>query len=109
MENKSRIRKTRVAKRIKSFSSYPRLSVFRSARHIYAQIIDNGKILVSAKDLGLGEKLTKTQKASYVGEKIAKSAISKKIKHVVFDRGAYKYHGRVKALADGARKGGLKF
>lgn len=91
-----------------------RLSVFRSNRHIYAQIIDDakGKTLVAFSDKNLLKKRgteTKTQAAVLVGEALAKKARAKKISEVVFDRGGYKYHGRIKALAEGARKEGLKF
>jgi large subunit ribosomal protein L18 len=91
-----------------------RLTVFRSNKYIYAQIIDDGKrgTLVAASDLGnpsnLGN-LTKTQRARLVGELLAKRALKKRIKQVWFDRRGYKYHGRVKALAEGARERGLKF
>lgn len=106
----------------------PRLCVFRSAKHIYGQLIDDekGNIIVAADDLKLKEKIktpTKKQKtekeknviakgvaiAFEVGRLIAEKALKKKIEKVVFDRGGYKYHGRVKALAEGAREGGLKF
>ena len=98
----------------------PRLSVFRSSRHIYVQLIDDksGKTLISAGDLEMkskakkeGEKnlSNKVASAFEVGKLIAKKAIEKKIEKVFFDRASYKYHGRVKALADGAREGGLKF
>lgn len=91
----------------------PRLFVFRSNQHIYAQLIndDNSKVLASASDKDLkakkGEK--KSDVAKDVGKLIAKKAIESKIEKVVFDRGGIVYHGRVKALADGAREGGLKF
>jgi len=93
---------------------YPRLSVFRSNKYIYAQIIDDvkGTTLVSASDKmpSLSKnKVGKITKAGLVGEEIAKRSIAKKILKVVFDKSGYKYHGRVKALAEGARKGGLKF
>ncbi len=86
-----------------------RLTVFRSNKHLYAQIVDDGerKTLVSAGDQKL--KGTKTEKAKEVGKLLAQKASEKKIKEVVFDRGRFKYHGRVKALAEGAREGGLKF
>jgi len=94
----------------------PRLCVFRSNKHIYAQIIDDtiGHTLVSASTLDpeLREKLQKTwnvEAAKEVGLLIGKRALEKGIKKVVFDRGGYKYHGRVKALADGAREAGLEF
>ena len=87
----------------------PRLSVFRSNQHIYAQIIDDKKkvTLISQSDNGL--KGIKSEKAYLVGKNLAKAALSKKIKKVVFDRGGFLYHGRVKALAEGAREGGLEF
>jgi large subunit ribosomal protein L18 len=88
----------------------PRLSVFRSNRFIYAQIIDeNGKTILGVSEKELSEKGVKTERAKQLGVAIAKKAIAKKIKNVVFDRGSYQYHGRVKALADGAREGGLVF
>lgn len=90
----------------------PRLSVFRSNRAISAQLIDDvaGKTLAAASSLELGKtKKAKSEAASLVGEAIAKKAIAAKIKKAIFDRGSYAYHGRVKALADGARKGGLEF
>ena len=93
----------------------PRLVVFRSAKHIYAQIIDKtGKVLVSVSEKEIKIKkeakpLTKTEKARFVGQLVAQKAINKKIQKIVFDRGAYHYHGRVKNLAEAVRKGGLKF
>lgn len=90
-----------------------RLSVFRSNKYIYAQIIDDqaGKTLaaVSHRDLKEGFKGTKTEKAKEIGKILAKKAIEKKVSEVFFDRGKCKYHGRVRALAEGAREGGLKF
>jgi len=119
METKNKIlkrltRKKRIRKNVHGSSLRPRLSIFRSNKHIYAQIIDDSKgktlVAVSEKDLGkLKTKLVKTQIASLIGEMLAKKALKKKIKKVVFDRSGYKYHGRVKALAEGARKGGLEF
>jgi large subunit ribosomal protein L18 len=104
----------RVRVKIFGTAQRPRLSVFRSAKHIYAQLIDDEKreTLVAASDLKLKkmrEKRKKIEKAYEVGKLIAKKALEKKIEKVVFDRGGYKYHGRVKALAEGAREGGLKF
>lgn len=101
-------------KKIKGTLTRPRLSVFRSNKAIYAQIIDDegGKTLVAATSLKLGkeaQKLTRKERAFKTGQLLAKKALKAKIKKVVFDRRAYKYHGRVKALADGARKGGLEF
>ncbi|MBU1045868.1 50S ribosomal protein L18 [Patescibacteria group bacterium] len=107
-------RHNRVRGRISGEKDRPRLCVFRSANHIYAQLIndDTQKTLVSAKDTEVKkdkEEKGKTGIAFKTGELVAKKAQEKKITKVVFDRGGYKYHGRVKALAEGARKGGLKF
>ncbi|MCX7911418.1 MAG: 50S ribosomal protein L18 [Dehalococcoidales bacterium] len=109
-------RHARVRKKISGTSERPRLSVFRSLNHIYAQIIDDsrGHTLVSAStlDAEIAENTkgkTKTARAEMVGALIAKRALEEGITQVVFDRGGFKYHGRVKALADAARKGGLKF
>ncbi len=107
-------RKSRVRKKLKKSSSDKmRLSVFRSAKHIYAQIIDDssGITVASASTLeksssGLGSNISS---ASKVGSEIAKKAIDAGVKEVFFDRGSYKYHGRVKALAENAREAGLKF
>ncbi len=89
----------------------PRFSVFRSNQHIYAQLIDDeeGKTLVSVSDLKLKKNIKKMEMSSEIGKLIAEKALEKKIKEVVFDRGGYKYHGRIKAVAEAARKGGLKF
>jgi len=88
----------------------PRLSVFRSIKYIYAQLIDdeNGKILIAVNDTKIKEK-KKIDKAKEIGKLIAQQALTQKIQKVVFDRGGYKYHGRVKAVAEGAREGGLIF
>lgn len=100
--------------KIKGTPTIPRVSVFRSNRHIFAQVIDDikGKTLVSSiikpsKKSGL--KGNKTKIAATIGEMLAKKAKDTGIEKVVFDRGGYKYHGRVRALAEGLRKGGLKF
>ena len=112
--NQARLRRhTRVRGKITGTVQRPRLSVYRSLNHIYAQIIDDvkGVTLVAAssveKDFGMagGNK----EAAKKVGELIAKRAAEKGITEVVFDRGGYVYHGRVKELAEGAREGGLKF
>jgi len=104
-------RKIRTRSKLAKITTMPWLSVFRSNKHIYVQIIDqsSGFVIASASDYDLKktEDLTKTQIAELVGEFIAKKAIEKKIKQVVFDRGGYKYHGRVKAVCDGARKAKL--
>lgn len=96
-------------RKIVGIKDRPRLSVFRSSQHIYAQIIDDlvGKTLVSDSDKKV--KGTKIDRAKIVGENVAKKAVTLKIKKVVFDRGGFKYHGRIAALAEGARKGGLEF
>jgi len=96
-----------------SLSGNLRLSVFRSSKNIYAQIIDDGKgiTIVSASSLESAQEFSGTniQGASKIGTLIADRAIKKGVKSVVFDRGGYKYHGRVKALAEAARTAGLKF
>jgi len=107
-------RHNRVRGRVSGEKDRPRLCVFRSARHIYAQIINDDirKTLISAKDIEIQKDKKEKGKigiAFKTGELIAKRAQEKKITKVVFDRGGYKYHGRVEALAEGARKGGLKF
>lgn len=100
-------RHKRIRAVIKGTAERPRLSVFRSNKYIYAQLIDDekGVTLESAKS----EKSQKRQSPFGVGESLAKKAIEKGIKKICFDRGGYKYHGRIKALAEGARKGGLEF
>ena len=105
------IRHRRVRKNIRGVSTRPRLAIFRSSNHIYAQVIDDdrGHTLAAATSLEMKRDDTKTDVAKAVGEKIAKSALSAGITKVVFDRGGYKYHGRVKALADAARSKGLSF
>jgi large subunit ribosomal protein L18 len=114
MTNKKLIRfinrKERVKAKIAKKISSPRLSVSRSNKYIFGQIIDdkNEKTLVSFSSKKLDKKMTKTEAAGLVGEKLASLAKAKKIIKVRFDRSGYKYHGRVKALAEGARKGGLK-
>jgi large subunit ribosomal protein L18 len=99
-----------ITKRIPHDTLRPRLSVYRSTQHIYAQIIDDkeSKTLVAESDLKM-EKGTKTEKANMVGENLAKKALALKITKVTFDRGGFLYHGRIKQLAEGARKGGLEF
>ena len=113
----SRMRRhRRVRKTVVGHSERPRLNVFRSLRHIYAQIIDDdlGCTLVSAStvDCDLREAvdgMEKTEAAQAVGRLLAERAKAKGVTQVVFDRGGYQYHGRVKALADAAREGGLEF
>lgn len=108
-------RKRRVQKKIIGKTQKPRISVFRSSRFISAQLIDDalGKTLVFATEKEIENKKegkhTRTEKAKSVGLLLAKKAEKIKVKQVVFDRSGYKYHGRVKALAEGAREGGLQF
>lgn len=104
-------RKIKIRAKIIGSAQKPRLSVFRSEKHIYAQIIDDNKqsTLVSASDLEIKDKAKKSDLAKQVGNLIAIKANKKDIKSVIFDRDGYKYHGRVKMLADGAREKGLKF
>ncbi|MGI6768345.1 MAG: 50S ribosomal protein L18 [Bacilli bacterium] len=108
------LRHLRIRQKIQGTSSKPRLSVFRSNSHIYAQVIDDEKgiTLVSASSIDKELKLEKgsnIEAAKQVGALVAKRALEKKIENVVFDRGGYLFHGRVKALADAARAAGLKF
>jgi large subunit ribosomal protein L18 len=113
----ARIRRhARLRKRVQGTTARPRLSVFRSLSHVYAQVIDDvaGKTLVSAsdveKDLAKAKDgKAKTDVAKLVGAKIAERAKGAGIEKVVFDRGGYPFHGRIKALADAARAGGLEF
>lgn len=111
-----KIRHKRVRQRVTGTASRPRLCVFRSLNHIHAQLIDDsaGQTLVSTSTLDTQVKdktngMGKTKRAEIVGTLLAERALDKGIKKVVFDRGGYKYHGRVKALADAARKAGLEF
>lgn len=104
----------RIRKTISGTAQRPRMSIFRSNTDIYVQMIDdiNGKTLFSGsskeKDIN-GQKITKTEKSKLVGKMIAEKAVASGITEIQFDRGGYLYHGRVKALAEGAREGGLKF
>ena len=102
--------KYRIRKKIFGTPERPRLSVFRSNKQIYAQVINDeiGKTLVSASSLGM-EAMPKVQQAEKVGELIAQKALEAGVTSVVFDRNGYLYHGRVKQLADAARKAGLNF
>ncbi|MDR1722767.1 MAG: 50S ribosomal protein L18 [Tannerella sp.] len=97
--------------KVSGTSERPRLTVFRSNKQIYAQVIDDneGKTIADASSLKMTEKATKKEIAAKVGELIAKNAQAAGIQSVVFDRNGYLYHGRIKELADAARKGGLKF
>jgi len=112
--NKARLKRHhRVRNKISGTGQRPRLNVFRSAKHIYAQIIDDvaGKTLASAssQEKGFEGSGANKEAAKKVGLKIAQAAKAKGIEEVVFDRGGYIFHGRVKELAEGAREGGLKF
>lgn len=110
-------RKIRIRKKILGTTDKPRLSVYRSLNHMYAQLIDDTKgvsiATVSSKSKTLADALkgagNKVEQAQIVGKEIAKVAQEKNITTVIFDRNGYLYHGRVKAVADGAREGGLKF
>lgn len=103
-------RKARIL--VQGTSAMPRLSVYRSLKEIYAQLINDeeGKTLFSASSLDIkNKKIKKIEIAAEVGRKLAEKAKEKGVTRVVFDRGSAKYHGRIKALADGAKEGGLKF
>ncbi len=105
-------KKLRIRRRVTGSEERPRLCVFRSARHIYAQVIDDvtGKTLVAASTLDVeGLKNANKSTAKAIGAEVAKRALSKNIKAVVFDRNGYLYHGRIQAVAEGAREAGLDF
>lgn len=110
LEKRNRI-KRRVRGKISGSAELPRLSVYKSNKEIYAQLIDDlsGKTLASISSRALSAKGNKTEVSSEVGKAIAEKAKAAGIETVVFDRNGFVYHGRVKALADGAREGGLKF
>lgn len=113
-KDRARFRARRVRGKILGTGDRPRLAVYRSSRHIYAQIVDDsqGKTLAAASSLakeGQEPAGLTVGKARRVGAQIAQKALAAKIDKVVFDRGAWPYHGRIKALADAAREGGLKF
>lgn len=110
--------KTRVRAKMHGTAAMPRLSIHRSTSHMYAQLINDEKAVtilgVSEKELGTrstgsGQAMTKTERAKALGLLLAKKALDAKVKKAIFDRGMYRYHGRVKALAEGAREGGLNF
>lgn len=107
-------RRRRVRATIHGVAERPRLNVFRSLKHIYAQLIDDdaGHTLAAASSLDpivRSQGFKKTEEAAVVGRLLAQRALEKQIRQVVFDRAGYRYHGRVKAVADGAREGGLEF
>ena len=103
-------RHLRVRNKVAGTAERPRLVVFRSLKHIYAQLVDDDarRTLATVSDLGI-EEGKKGERASHVGKLIAERAKSAGITRVVFDRAGYRYHGRIKAVADGAREGGLEF
>ncbi len=113
--SKKLARRTKLRKKIRSrvfgTPEKPRLSVFRSNKDIYAQLIDDvhGKTIAAASSSGLTEKMTNVEKSNLVGKALAEKAKAAGIENCVFDRNGYLYHGRVKSLAEGAREGGLKF
>ena len=117
MSTKRLKNKIRIRKKITGTAERPRIAVFKSLKQVYAQIIDdaNGVTVMSAstlsKDIEVAVKdaKSKTEKSKIVGKHLAEKAVEKGISEVVFDRSGYRYHGRVQALAEGAREGGLKF
>lgn len=104
-------KKVRVRKKVTGSTERPRLSIFRSSKHMYAQIIDDvvGSTLVAVSSTALKTDKSGKELAKLVGQEVAKAALAKKITNVVFDRNGFIYHGRVQALAEGAREAGLKF
>ena len=109
-EKRARLHK-KIRSRVSGTGERPRLCVFRSNRYMYAQLIDDvlGVTLASASDISLSDKITKVERATVVGKKLAEEAKKKNIPTVVFDRGGFSYRGRVAALAEGARQAGLAF
>jgi large subunit ribosomal protein L18 len=107
---KRAVRHLRVRNKLAGTTERPRLVVFRSLKHIYAQIVDDTKqsTLMTVSDLNI-EQGKKSERATEVGKLIAEKAKAAGVTRVVFDRAGYRYHGRIKAVADGARKGGLEF
>lgn len=104
-------RRNRIRKRVSGTALRPRLTVFKSLKATYAQLINDetGQTLAAASDLKTKNKAAKAARAHEIGLELARRATEKNISQCVFDRSGYKYHGRVKAVADGAREGGLKF
>jgi large subunit ribosomal protein L18 len=109
-EKRARLHK-KIRSRVEGTEARPRLSVFRSNRYMYAQLIDDvkGVTVASASDISITDKSTKVERAFAVGKKLAEEAKKIKVTTVVFDRGGFSYRGRVQALAEGAREGGLNF
>jgi len=111
-QTKKQRRQKRVRAKLAGTAKRPRLCIFRSSHHIYAQLVDDekGRTLAAVNDRKIKKsKKSKIDLAKEIGKLIAKAALEKKIEKVIFDRGSYKYHGRVKAVAEGAREAGLKF
>ena len=110
-QDRRKIRHKRVRARIAGMPEKPRLSVYKSNNNLYAQIIDDtvGKTLIGFSSVSIKDKMPASEKAKKVWENIADLAIKAGIKNVVFDRGGFKYHGRIKAIAEGARSKGLNF
>lgn len=108
---KRQIRHNRVRSKVSGSAQRPRLAVFKANQHIYAQVIDDaaGKTLIAASSLEVKAKGKKSDVAKEVGKIVATKALAKNIKTVKFDRGGFAYHGRIKALAEGARESGLEF
>lgn len=109
---KNRIqRHKRIRAKIKGTADVPRIYVYRSGKHIYLKVVNDeaGKTILSASDIKLKGKKTKSEKAEIIGKELGEKLKEKKIKKIVFDRGGYKYHGRVKSAAEGMRGAGLKF
>lgn len=104
-------RRIRIRSKIKGTKDVPRLSIYRSNKNMYAQLIDDtsGNTIVAYSTLKLENSKQKKEQSYNVGQELAKLALKKKIKKVVFDRSGYRYHGRVKKVAEGAREGGLEF
>lgn len=104
-------RHVRIRARVRGTADRPRLTVFKSNKYVYAQVIDDeaGKTLAAASTLASGKKMSQMEQAKAVGVAVAKAAKAKGIDKVVFDRGGFSYAGRIAALADAAREGGLKF
>ena len=104
-------RKLRIRKKVQGTAQRPRLAVFRSSKHIYAQVIDDaqGTTLAHASSVAASSAGNKVDVAKSVGSAVAQACIDKGVEQVVFDRGGYRYHGRVRALAESAREAGLKF
>ncbi len=112
-KNKQDRRVARIRAKIKNTGRWPRLTVFRSNKSLYAQIIDDQKritlLAVSSRSIKAEDGSSQIEKAKKLGKFLAETAVKKKIKKIVFDRGAYQYHGQIAALAEGAREGGLEF